>query len=112
MEKQRPVDVIDHLCRFCEIGRLAKKVMPSGKPGVWCTNCEIEAEGGSEKLCWCGHTYSQKQRSHLYRCVRNETITVENPHRVNVALNTGEIKALREGKKRAAIDDSSVDMFD
>lgn len=108
----KKTDVLDHLCRFCEIGRLAHKVMPDGRDGVWCTNCEMEATGGADKLCWCGHGFKARHRSHLFKCVRNENPTPENPHRVNVALNTGEIKALREGKKRVVSDDKSSDMFD
>ena len=110
--KRNFVEVLDHLCRFCEIGRLAKKIMPDGREGVWCTNCEIDAAGGADKLCWCGHNFNSRHRSRLYKCVRNETLTPENPHRVNVALDTGEAKALREGKKRAIQDDGSVDIFD
>lgn len=83
---------IDHLCRFCGIGRLEVKAGDGKKHAVWCPNCEaeVEASEGHEKLCFCGHRFPSGAKSYL-KCMKNPDKTPENPHAVVVILDEGAV---------------------
>lgn len=103
---------IDHLCRFCGIGRLEVKDDGNGKRAIWCPNCEQEADGSHEKLCFCGHRFPSGAKSYL-KCLKNPERTPENPHTVVVVLDeSAVVKRHYVGKPKRDPGANSLDLFE
>lgn len=71
----------EHCCRNC-FGRVLRRYV-NGRHQALCAECGLQTEGYPRSLCCCGVKMADGRDAGL-RCVPNDHITPETPHRVLV----------------------------